>query len=80
MRTQILYAPDISQVLFHLDLQPGKTVIESGTGSGSLSTSIARTIMPTGHLYTFEFNERRVVQAKEEFGLIGLGEHVTVTH
>jgi len=36
--------------------------------------------MPTGHLYTFEFNERRVVQAKEEFSLIGLKDCITVTH
>lgn len=55
-RTQILYTPDISQVLFRLELKPGMRVVESGTGSGSLSTSIIRQILPTGHLYTYEFN------------------------
>jgi len=55
-RTQILYTPDISQVIFRLQLQPGFKVCESGTGSGSLSTSLTKKIAPTGHLFTFEFN------------------------
>lgn len=29
-RTQILYATDISMIVFHLDLKPGSVVIESG--------------------------------------------------
>ena len=67
-------------MLFNLDLQPGKVVIESGTGSGSLSTSIAKTIAPHGHLYTFEFNEGRVGMAREEFKQFGLENLITVTH
>ena len=41
-RTQILYAPDISMVLFQCDIKAGSVVVESGTGSGSLSTSIGK--------------------------------------
>jgi len=53
-------------------------VIESGTGSGSLSHSFLRTIAPTGHLYTFDFHEQRVEFAKKEFAEHGLGQLVTL--
>ncbi|KAI8911246.1 tRNA methyltransferase complex subunit Cpd1 [Powellomyces hirtus] len=79
-RTQILYNPDISLISTHLDLRPGVKMIEAGTGSGSFSHAIARTIAPTGHLYTFEFNEERYLKAKEEFADHGLAEMVTAEH
>eukprot|EP00118_Oscarella_pearsei_P010239 m.62154 g.62154 ORF g.62154 m.62154 type:complete len:296 (+) comp35043_c0_seq7:1595-2482(+) len=66
-RTQILYTTDISLILLMLDIRPGSIVIESGTGSGSLSHSVARTVAPNGHLYTFEFHQQRCEFAKAEF-------------
>ena len=77
-RTQIIYATDISLVLLQLELKPGSTVIESGTGSGSLSHSFLRTIAPTGHLYTFDFHQQRVDVARKEFEEHKLGQIVTV--
>lgn len=62
----------------YLDLKPGKVMIESGTGSGSFSHSIARTIAPTGHLYTFEYHQERVAVATKEFEEHGLEELVTI--
>eukprot|EP00729_Bicosta_minor_P011697 gene11697-30886_t len=47
-RTQILYGTDISTVICYLDLKPGSVVCESGTGSGSLSHALIRSILPTG--------------------------------
>merc|ERR1712025_1011703 len=79
-RTQILYSTDISMILLQLELKPGSVVIESGTGSGSLSHSIARTIAPTGHLYTFDFHQERVDRARLEFNEHGMGELVTGRH
>ncbi|XP_060081651.1 tRNA (adenine(58)-N(1))-methyltransferase catalytic subunit TRMT61A-like [Ylistrum balloti] len=79
-RTQILYSTDISVVTMQLDLKPGSVVVESGTGSGSLSHSIIRSIAPTGHLHTFEFHQQRAEKAEEEFQEHGLKEYVTVTH
>lgn len=66
-RTQILYSTDISIITMMLELKPGSVVCESGTGSGSLSHAIIRTIAPTGHLYTVEFHQQRAEKANEEF-------------
>ena len=80
-RTQILYAPDISLILLQLELKPGSVVVESGTGSGSLSHSIIRTIRGNGgHLYTFDFHQERVNAATKEFRDHGLSQDVTIQH
>jgi tRNA A58 N-methylase Trm61 len=79
-RTQILYFYDISTVVFQLNLRPGSKVIESGTGSGSLTNALARAVAPTGHVYTFEFNAERARKAQEEFKELKLTDFVTAKH
>ena len=49
-----------------MELRPGSVVVESGTGSGSLSHAIARTVSPGGHLHTFDFHQMRTDTAREE--------------
>lgn len=39
----------------------------AGTGSGSLSHAILRTIAPTGHLHTVEFHQQRAETVEREF-------------
>jgi len=78
-RTQILYHADISLILTHFRLRPGSIVVEAGTGSGSLSTSISRTTMPSGQLFTFEFHKERYLQAAQEFKSNGLY-NITITN
>lgn len=56
-RTQILYTRDISLTVFNLDLRPGSVVVESGTGSGSMTHSLARAVAPHGKVYTFDFHQ-----------------------
>lgn len=66
-RTQIVDEVDSSVVVSRLNIQPGWTVIESGTGSGCMTLCLARAIYPNGHVYTFEYNQVRADEAREEF-------------
>ncbi|KAJ0979765.1 hypothetical protein J5N97_015239 [Dioscorea zingiberensis] len=77
-RTQILYIADISFVISYLEIIPGCLVLESGTGSGSLTTSLARAVAPSGHVHTFDFHEQRAGLARDDFERNGLGSLVTV--
>lgn len=63
-----------------LELRPGSVVVESGTGSGSFSHSIARIIGLKGHLHTFEFHPVRAELARGEFKEHGLEDIITVYH
>ncbi|CAI7871917.1 unnamed protein product [Closterium sp. NIES-53] len=71
-RTQILYLPDIALIIARLAVTPGATVLESGTGSGSLSHSLARAVAPTGRLLSFDFHHARAEQARAEFEANGI--------
>ncbi|XP_065877587.1 uncharacterized protein [Euphorbia lathyris] len=77
-RTQILYIADISFLITYLEIVPGCLVLESGTGSGSLTTSLARAVAPTGHVYTFDFHEQRAASAREDFERTGVSSVVSV--
>ncbi|CDO71668.1 hypothetical protein BN946_scf184915.g12 [Trametes cinnabarina] len=79
-RTQILYLADIAFVTSCLNISPGSKVIEAGTGSGSFSHSVARTVGPDGHLWSYEFHEARANKAREEFARHGVEDIVTLTH
>lgn len=79
-RTQIMYYPDISMIIFNLDIRFGSVVIEAGTGSGSMTHSLARTVGPSGQIYTFDFHENRVIEARNEFRDHGLSHIISTGH
>ncbi|KAI0269960.1 tRNA methyltransferase complex GCD14 subunit-domain-containing protein [Gloeopeniophorella convolvens] len=79
-RTQILYLADIAFITSWLHIRPGSTVIEAGTGSGSFTHSIARSVGATGRVFSYEFHETRASKAAEEFARHGMSDIVTLTH
>jgi tRNA (adenine57-N1/adenine58-N1)-methyltransferase len=52
--SQIVYGKDAAQIVFRLNLYPGRTVLETGTGSGALTLVLARAVMPTGRVFSYE--------------------------
>lgn len=58
---------DCAVVTLMLDVSPGCTVVESGTGSGSMTISLARAVYPNGHVFTYEYNPVRARIAADEF-------------
>lgn len=66
-RTQIVNEVDSSIVTMMLDVYPGCRVVESGTGSGCMTLSLARAVSPNGHVFTYEYNGVRAEKAREEF-------------
>jgi tRNA (adenine57-N1/adenine58-N1)-methyltransferase len=79
-RTQIVYTPDASYVIQRLRIRPGSRVIESGTGSGSFTHALSRTVSATGRVFTFEFHQLRYEEARKEFKDHGVDNNITITH
>ncbi len=52
--TQILYPKDIGFILVTMGVGPGQTVIEAGTGSGSMTTALAYAVGPGGRVISYE--------------------------
>lgn len=78
-RTQILYHADISLICIQLELAPGMKVVESGTGSGSLTHALARAVGPAGRVDTCEFHKERAETAGKEFESHGIS-HIVHSH
>ena len=75
-RTQVLYPKDTGFMLLQLDLGPGSTVVEAGTGSGALTMSMANIVRPNGKVITYEINPKFQKVAAGNIERAGLAEHV----
>jgi len=53
-RTQILYQADIAFITQQLNLTPGSRIIEAGTGSGSFTHALARTVGRAHQVHRFQ--------------------------
>jgi tRNA (adenine57-N1/adenine58-N1)-methyltransferase catalytic subunit len=52
--TQIIYPKDAALIVMFSGIGPGSRVVESGTGTGSLTTALAHYVGSTGKIYTYE--------------------------
>ena len=76
--SQIIYGKDAAQIVLRLSLYPGRTVIEAGTGSGGLTFVLARAVMPTGHVYSYETRPDSFEIARGNLDDLGLIPYVTL--
>jgi tRNA (adenine57-N1/adenine58-N1)-methyltransferase len=54
---QVIYPKDIGPILVLADITPGARVLESGVGSGALTTALLRAVGPTGQVTGYEIRD-----------------------
>lgn len=64
-KTQITYPKDVALIVMFSGIGPGSRVVESGTGTGALTTALAHFVQPTGHVYSYEFREEFIETARK---------------
>src|SRR5512140_1910512 len=74
--TQIMYPKDIGFILSSMSVGPSQTVMEAGTGSGSMTVALAYAVGPQGHVITYERREEFQNLARKNLARLGLEERV----
>jgi tRNA (adenine57-N1/adenine58-N1)-methyltransferase len=74
--TQIIFPKDAAYILMRLSIQPGSVVIEAGSGSGGLTTALARAAMPGGRVISYEVRPDMQNLARKNLDRVGLADRV----
>lgn len=74
--TQIMYPKDIGFILTSMSIGPGQTVLESGTGSGSMTVALAYAVGPQGRVVTYEKRPEFQNLARKNLERLGLDPRV----
>lgn len=74
--TQILYPKDIGYILIQMGIAPGQTVMEAGTGSGSMTIALATAVGEHGKVISYEQKQDFQNLAKKNLERLGLASRV----
>lgn len=78
--TQIVYPKDAATIINQTGICAGSRVVESGTGSGSLTWIISRAVGSDGHIYTYEVREDMYNGAKKNLERYADMSRITMHH
>ncbi len=76
---QVIYPKDLGPILMLADIFPGARILESGLGSGALTTTLLRAVGSTGHVHGYEIRDdfaRKAQRNVESF--LGTGQPLSV--
>jgi tRNA (adenine57-N1/adenine58-N1)-methyltransferase len=74
--TTIVYPKDAGLMMLKSFVYPGARVIETGTGSGALTTILATYVQPNGKVYSYEARAEFSDNAKSNVKKLGLSDYV----
>ena len=74
--TQILYPKDIGYILIQMGISEGQTVLEAGTGSGSMTIAIATAVGAAGRVVSYEHKPDTQNLARKNVDRVGLASRV----
>lgn len=75
-RTQITYPKDAALIVMFSGIGPGSRVVESGTGTGALTTALAHYVRPNGKVYSYEMREEFQKNAEKNLSRSNLLDYV----
>jgi len=78
--TQIVYPKDAATIVNQAGICAGSRVVESGTGSGSLTWIFSRAVGSSGHVYTYEVREDMYLGAKKNLERYADMDRITMHH
>ena len=76
---QIILPKDAAQIIVHCSITSGSTILEAGIGSGALTTILAASVAPTGHIISYDNREEFIDHAMNNLKQACLDKYVT-TH
>jgi len=74
--TQIMYPKDIGFILTSMSIGPGQTVLEAGTGSGSMTIALAYAVGSRGRIVSYEARPDMQKLARKNLERLGLDDRV----
>ncbi|OYT31527.1 MAG: hypothetical protein B6U94_02790 [Thermofilum sp. ex4484_79] len=71
-KTQVIYPKDLGLILIYSNVFPGAKVVESGTGSGVLTATLANFVRPSGLVISYEIRKEFIDIARKNLEKAGL--------